>query len=94
MIKHNSERNNENSIEFYTNSDVMTLSLTQKKYINKWIKLQKENPTEIEIIKNFDGSILVHAPISYLRFNKKRTVTMTEEQKRKLVEKLQCSKQK
>ena len=56
----------ENHIEWYTGKDTMTLSLTQKKYINKVMKLKEKFPDRVEVIENVDGSICAHLPVKAL----------------------------
>ena len=71
----------ENVIEWLNGSDLITLTLSQKKHINKVMKLAEENPTDV-IIKyvNNDGTILVTMPLSYLVFRKPREYTEEEKE--------------
>lgn len=56
---------NENAIEWYTGKDRVTLTLTQKKYINRVKRMEKKHPDKVEIIaENLDGSIVAHMPLS------------------------------
>jgi hypothetical protein len=53
------------------------------------LAISKENPSEVEIIKqNRDGSICVHVPLSYLKISPKRNVILSEEKKQELRERL------
>lgn len=56
----------ENHIEWYTGMDAMTLSLTQKKHINKVLKLKEKYPDKVDVIENTDGSICAHLPVKAL----------------------------
>ena len=59
----------ENAIEWYNGEDIITVTLSQKKFINKIQKLAKENPDEVIIDKiNQDGTILAHIPLKYLYY--------------------------
>ena len=69
----------ENAIEWYTGQEVLTITLSQKKFINKIKKLQKEFPDEVKIDKiNEDGTILAHIPLKYLRFSRPRELSEEE----------------
>ena len=77
----------ENVIEFIKNSNRMTLSLSQGKWITKVKKLKEKYPTEVDIIENKDGTILAHMPVSYLHLsNSKRE--LTEAQRNELAKRL------
>ena len=77
----------ENAIEWYNGQDTITLTLSQKKFINKINRLAKEYPNEVKIDKiNDDGTILAHIPLKYLRITKPRE--FTEEEKLKAKERL------
>lgn len=61
----------ENAIEWYTGSKTVTVSLTQKKFINKVKKLCDKYPTEARILaQNDDGSIYARIPLSALHLYK------------------------
>lgn len=65
-----SDRNIENAIEWLTGQDTITVSLTQKRFINRVRKLAKKYPKSIEIVaENNDGSIMAHLPINALHLS-------------------------
>jgi hypothetical protein len=71
---------NENVIEWLTGDGTVTLSLSQRKYINKIYKLKEKNPDEVRIVtENKDGSIVVKLPLKYIKISGPRQ--MTEEQR-------------
>lgn len=62
-----SDRNIENAIEWLTGQDTITVSLTQKRFINRVLKLAEDKENGVEIVaKNEDGSIMAHLPIRAL----------------------------
>lgn len=65
----------ENTIEWLTNFDRVTVTFTQKKYINKIKKLAAEHP-EVEIVaENKDGSLCAHLPLKFIRISAPRKVS-------------------
>jgi hypothetical protein len=57
----------ENCIEWLTGQDTVTVSLTQKRFINRVLKLAKKNKDAVKIVaKNKDGSLCAHLPIRAL----------------------------
>ena len=79
----------ENCIEWIEGDSRITITTYHRKLINKILAISKENPSEVEIIKqNQDGSICVHAPLSYLQISPKRTHNTSEEKKQELRERL------
>lgn len=60
----------ENAIEWLTGDDIISVSLTQKKYINKVKKLAIKHPNLVSILKeNDDGSIFAHLPLKALKLS-------------------------
>ena len=59
-------KNNENAIEWLTGDDTLTVSLTQKRFINRMRKLAKSNDAVQIVAENADGSICAHLPIKAL----------------------------
>ena len=65
-----SDRNIENAIEWLTGQDTITVSLTQKRFINRVRKHAKRFPKSVEIVaENEDGSICAHLPINALHLS-------------------------
>lgn len=61
----------ENNIEWYTGDNRVTVSLSQKRYINK-IKKYTEKHDEIDFIENSDGTICAHLPLSWIKISPQR----------------------
>ena len=79
----------ENCIEWIEGDSRITITTYHRKFINKLKAISEEKPEEVEIIKeNKDGSICVHAPLSYLQISPKRTHNISEEKKQELRERL------
>ena len=72
----------ENNIEWITGDNMMSVTLTSQRHINKIRKLAEKKPDEVKITTNKDGSIYATLPLSYLKFNPPKD--LTEEQKEKL----------
>jgi hypothetical protein len=84
----------ENCIEWIEGDSRITITTYHRKLINKILAISKENPSEVEIIKqNRDGSICVHVPLSYLKISPKRNVILSEERKQELRETLQRARE-
>lgn len=70
----------ENMIEWITGQNRATLSLSQRRTITRVKKLAEQYPDEVQIVaENQDGSVCVHMPVNYIRFN--RPVELSEEEK-------------
>lgn len=71
----------ENAIEWYTGDDTVTISLSQKKFINKIKKLSEEFPDEVRIDRiNNDGTVLAHIPLRYIRISRPRELSEEEKE--------------
>ena len=79
----------ENAIEWYNGQDTITITLSQKKLINKIKYLASKFPDEVKIIaENEDGSIYAHIPLKYLKIQRPRELSEEEkEAARKRLEK-------
>lgn len=77
------EGTRENVIEWITGSDTITVTLTQRRYINRVLELQEKCPDRIEIISNNDGNALyAHLPLEFLPLFREPTKReMTEEER-------------
>ena len=71
---------NENFIEWLTGDDVVAVTFSQKKYINRFKALAEEYPDKIDIIENQDGSVFGHIPLSWLRISKPREISDEQRQ--------------
>ena len=77
----------ENAIEWYNGQDTITITLSQKKFINKVLKLAEDFPNEVKIDKiNEDGTLLAHIPLKYLRISRPRE--LSEEERKAAAERL------
>lgn len=78
----------ENAIEWITGQDTISVTVSQKKYVNRVERLAKKFPDLVQIkARNDDGSIFAHLPLKALKLN--ITVSnMTEEQKKANAERL------
>jgi len=61
--------NRENCIEWITGQDRITVSVTQKKYVNKVKRLAKMHENDVDFIENTDGSIVAHLPLKALKLS-------------------------
>lgn len=60
----------ENSIEWVTGDDTITVTLTQRKYITKLRKIAAKWPSLVSILaENADGSILARLPLKALKLS-------------------------
>ena len=77
----------ENVIEWLDGDDTIAVTLHQKKFVNKILRLA-ENPTNNVTIlaQNNDGSIFAHLPISMLKLSPKRRSNIDEVRKSELRE--------
>jgi len=76
----------ENSIEWVTGDDTIVVTISQRKYVNKIIKLSSSNPN-IDIIEypdNNNGYLYAKLPIKCLKISNPRT--LSDEQKEKIAE--------
>lgn len=69
----------ENSIEWLNGQETVTVSFSQKKYINKVKKLAEKHPELVAILaENEDGSIFAHLPLKAVKLS---IITREEAQK-------------
>ena len=87
--------NKENCIEWLTGQNMIVLSLTQERMINKVRKLKQKFPNEVKIKTNKDGSICAKIPFSYLKLNhtEREPKELTDEEKKEIRKRLQAGKQ-
>ena len=81
----NYEMYNENVIEWLKFADKATVSFSSKKYINKIRELARRYPEEVEIVADYEDSIVAYIPTSYIHINRMKR-ELTEEQKESLKE--------
>jgi hypothetical protein len=81
--------NRENVIEWLTGQTHITVTFSEKKYINKVKKLAEKFPNEVKITAvNKDGSIVAHLPKSALKLNVIKKKDLTEDERQELRERL------
>ena len=80
------DRITENVFEWIVGQDRITVTLSQKKHVNRLKRLAEQYPDEVDCYENKDGSVYGHIPLTWLRFSKPRE--MTDEQKRIASERL------
>ena len=77
----------ENVIEWIDGDDMISVTLHQKKYVNKILRLSENPMNNIMILaRNDDGSIFAHLPISMLKLSPKRQSNIDELRKAELRE--------
>ncbi len=79
---------NENCIDWLTGDTVISLSITQERIRNRLVKLAAENPEEVGITRNRDGSIFAHVPLSWLWIRPPVKRNLTDEQRERQRERL------
>lgn len=86
--------NDENVIESRDDKDIfdyspnsrqlMTCTLTRKKWVNKVMSFAEQYPDEVKICHiNKDGSIVAHIPVSYFRICRPPQLSEEEKQRRR-----------
>lgn len=79
----------ENVIEWIRDESQASLTLTQGRFKSRIEKLAVERPGECEIlVRNKDGSIVAHVPISWVKIGPPREVS--EEQRRQAKERMEA----
>lgn len=75
----------ENVIEWITGSDVITLTVTQPRYITRVRKMvehySQDNTKRADLLENEDGSVFAHLPLECLKLSPKRSVEYSEAQR-------------
>ena len=83
----------ENNIEWYTGDDMVTLSFSQKKYVNKIMK-HFDNPDIQVIAENIDGSICARIPLSWIKISPPRKGReFTDEERAAAAERLKVARE-
>ena len=79
----------------YLDDKVMYVSTDERKMINRILKLAKDRPGEVTITanpKDNDGCLCCKLPAEWLKITPPRRVTMSDEQKAVLAEKLKLAR--
>lgn len=102
LIEQNYDKNNENALEFLSGEHYCTVSFTNRKHINRIKKIYQERKDEFKFFhQNNDGSICAKIPLKWFKINpgskpdpNKPKREMTDEEKSKLVARLQAGRNK
>lgn len=86
----------DNCFEWYTGEKRVSVTFSQRKYVNKLKKYAEKYPDEIEIVKeNQDGSIFAHIPISWVKFSPPRQGReFTDEERAEAAERMRKAREK
>ena len=78
----------ENVIEWMTGDDVISVTVTQKKYITRIRSLAEKHPESVQILaENRDGSIFAHLPLKSLKLT---IISLDESRKAELAENMRA----
>lgn len=81
----------ETCVEYIDLDKHATFCSSEKKWINKIIRLHQAHPEEVEIIcvpEENEGVILAHIPKSWLKISPPKKMNLTEEQKAERAERM------
>lgn len=71
----------ENAIEWLNGQETVTATFSQKRMINRVMKMAEEFPDEVQVQHiNKDNSIVAHLPLRYIRLQRPRTYTPEEKE--------------
>lgn len=85
---------NENVIEWISGDETVSVTFSQRKYVNRIKKLSENAENNVVILReNPDGSIFAHLPISAVKLTPKRTQNLSVEQKNELSARLALARQ-
>lgn len=84
----------ENAIEWFSGNKLACITLSQKKYINKVLRLAEETDQVNIVARNSDGTICAHIPVSWIKINPPRQGRVfTDEEKAETAERLKLARQ-
>ena len=78
----------ENVIEWITGDDTISVTVSQKKFVNRIKRFALTDENVVILAENPDGSIFAHLPISYLKLSPKRKDNISAERKAELAEQM------
>lgn len=87
----------ETCMEFLDVDPWATFCSSERKWINKILKLQGQYPNDVEIVclpEDNGGVILAHLPKTWMKISPPKKVTLTEEQKALRAERMRQVRQK
>ena len=85
----------ETNIDIISTDEQATISSSERKYINKILKLHESNPEEVKVIitpEDNHGVIVAKMPKSYIKVSPPRKVNYTDEQRAALAERLAAAR--
>jgi hypothetical protein len=85
-VKMDNINTNENVLEWLTGQKEAGVTASQKKLVNRIRRLHEENPDEVVLINNADGSIYAKIPTDWIRIKKPTKKELTEEERREMAE--------
>ena len=87
----------ETSIDIVSEFDHATISTSERKQVNKILKLRESHPDEVNILlepeENY-GVLLAHVPKSYIKIGPPRKVNYSDEQRAALAERMAAVREK
>lgn len=75
---------NENVIEWLTGQGQAAITASQRKLINRLRKLHQENPDEVVLINNTDGSVFAKVPVDWVKIKKPTKRELTDEERQEM----------
>lgn len=85
----------ETCVDYLNVDDYATFTSSETKWINKIIKLQQANPSDVKIEyypEDNHGVLIAHIPKSWLKISPPRQVNYTEEQKAAAAERMAAAR--
>ena len=82
---------NETACDFYSCDKHATFCSSERKWINKILKLHEQYPDQVEIQvlpENNQGMILAHIPKNWFKISSPRKVNYTDEQRAAMAERM------
>ena len=77
----------ENVIGWYKDSEIVTVTFSQGRYISKIKKLAEKYPDDVKVLENSDGTILAYVPVKAIHISI-RHAEISDEQKKVRSERL------
>lgn len=78
----------ENVIEWITGDETISVTVSQKKFVNRIKRFALTDENVVILAENNDGSVFAHLPISYLKLSPKRKDNISAERKAELAERM------
>ena len=87
----------ETCVSYTSPDETLSFSSSEKKWINKIIKLHEQRPNDVRIIcgpEDNDGMIYAMLPKSWLKISPPRQVNFTDEQRAAMADRLAAARDK